>query len=82
MLQTKLASQAYHQATNHSPLSVKLDPNYVDASTQPSVYKVYPQFYRRFNLEDDNPVHSLIQLTSAITLEKIEKNCRISSSLF
>ncbi|MGB3514485.1 MAG: nitroreductase family protein [Microcoleaceae cyanobacterium] len=64
----------YYQATNHSALSVQLNPNYIDASTQPSVYKFYPKFYRRFSLEDDNPVHSLIQLTSAITLEKVEKN--------
>ncbi|MGK7920741.1 MAG: nitroreductase family protein [Trichodesmium sp.] len=74
MLQTKLASQEYHQATNHSALSVKLDPNYVNYLTQPSVYKIYPSFYRRFDLEDDNPVHSLIQLSSGITLEKVEKN--------
>lgn len=76
MLQTKLAIKEYHKATNHSSLSVKLNPNYVDASTQPSVYKVYPKFYRRYHLEDDNPVHSLIQLTSAITLEKVDKNCQ------
>lgn len=73
MLQTKIPGKEYHDRTNHSYRSVQMDPNYVDSSTQPSAYKIYPKFYRRYPLESDNPVHDLIKLTSAITLEKAYK---------
>jgi SagB-type dehydrogenase family enzyme len=62
--------KTYHDSTKHSYLSVMLDPNYVDASTQPSPFKFYPKFYRRFKLNASNPIHSFIWLTSAITFEK------------
>ncbi|WP_017716704.1 nitroreductase family protein [Kamptonema formosum] len=74
MLPTKVAGKHYHQVTKHSYLSVKIDPNYVESSTQPSPLKFYPKFYRRFPLEDDSPVHSFIRLTSAITFEKVYKS--------
>ncbi|MFN6465048.1 MAG: nitroreductase family protein [Nostoc sp. DedVER02] len=74
MLSNQMSGKAYHDATKHSYLSVQLDPNYVDASTQPSSYKVYPKFYRRVKLNLNNPVHSFISLTSAITLEKVYKD--------
>jgi SagB-type dehydrogenase family enzyme len=74
MPQSQISSKAYHDATKHSYLSVQLDPNYVDASTQPSQFKVYPKFYRRVKLNLNNPVHSFISLTSAITLEKVYKD--------
>jgi SagB-type dehydrogenase family enzyme len=74
MPQNQISSKAYHDATKHSYLSVQLDPNYVDASTQPSQFKVYPKFYRRVKLNLNNPVHSFILLTSAITLEKVYKD--------
>lgn len=74
MLKSQSIAKKYHEATNHSYLSVKIDPNYVDSSTQPSVYKVYPKFYRRFPLDDANPALDLIRLTSAITLEKAYRN--------
>jgi SagB-type dehydrogenase family enzyme len=74
MPQSKMSGKAYHDATKHSYLSVQLDPNYVDASTQPSSFKVYPKFYRRVKLNLNNPVHSFISLTSAITLEKVYKD--------
>ena len=66
----KTVGKKFHDATKHSPLSVMLDPNYVDASTQPTAFKSYPKFYRRFPLDKDNPVHKFIQLTSQITAEK------------
>jgi SagB-type dehydrogenase family enzyme len=50
-----------------------MNPNYVDSSTQPTSFKYYPKFYRRFPLEADNPVHSFIRLTSAITFQKTYK---------
>ncbi|MDZ7959585.1 MAG: nitroreductase family protein [Aulosira sp. DedQUE10] len=74
MPQSHISKQAYHQATKHSYLSVQLDPNYVDATTQPSSFKVYPKFYRRLKLNLNNPIHSFISLTSAITLEKMYKD--------
>lgn len=74
MPSSQISGKAYHDATKHSYLSVQLDPNYVDASTQPSVFKVYPKFYRRVKLNLNNPVHSFISLTSAITLEKVYKD--------
>ncbi|MEH2304490.1 SagB/ThcOx family dehydrogenase [Nostoc sp.] len=74
MPSSQIPGKAYHEATKHSYLSVQLDPNYVDASTQPSSFKVYPKFYRRVKLNLNNPVHSFISLTSAITLEKVYKD--------
>ncbi|WP_375512457.1 SagB/ThcOx family dehydrogenase [uncultured Nostoc sp.] len=71
---SQISGKAYHDATKHSYLSVQLDPNYVDASTQPSSFKVYPKFYRRVKLNLNNPVHAFISLTSAITLEKVYKD--------
>ena len=74
MLQIKSESKSYHELTNHSYQSVKINPNYVDSSTQPSTYKAYPNFYRRHLLEKDNLIHQLIKSTSAITLEKQYRN--------
>ncbi|MBD2565357.1 MULTISPECIES: SagB/ThcOx family dehydrogenase [Nostoc] len=74
MPQSQISGKTYHEATKHSYLSVQLDPNYVDASTQPSPFKVYPKFYRRVKLNLNNPIHSFISLTSAITLEKVYKD--------
>ncbi|MEH2240736.1 nitroreductase family protein [Nostoc sp.] len=74
MPQNQISGKAYHEATKHSYLSVQVAPNYVDASTQPSPFKVYPKFYRRVKLNLNNPVHSFISLTSAITLEKVYKD--------
>ncbi|ACC79158.1 SagB/ThcOx family dehydrogenase [Nostoc punctiforme] len=74
MPSSQISGKAYHEATKHSYLSVQLDPNYVDASTQPSAFKVYPKFYRRVKLNLNNPVHSFISLTSTITLEKVYKD--------
>jgi SagB-type dehydrogenase family enzyme len=68
--QLKTVGKNFHDATKHSPLSVMLDPNYVDASTQPTAFKSYPHFYRRFLLDEENSVHNFIRLTSAITLTK------------
>ncbi len=74
MPQSKNLETAYHDATKHSYLSVQINPNYVDASTQPTAFKVYPKFYRRVKLNVNNPLHSFIWLTSAVTLEKAYKD--------
>lgn len=60
----------YHDATKHSWRSVQLDPNYVDARTQPATWKTYPHFFRRFPLDAEHPVHRMLSLTSAITFQK------------
>ncbi|WP_414545126.1 nitroreductase family protein [Nostoc sp. CCY0012] len=73
MLERDKSGKAYHHETKHSYLSVQIDPNYVDASTQPVAFKVYPKFYRRVQLNLNNPVHSFIWLTSAVTFEKVYK---------
>jgi SagB-type dehydrogenase family enzyme len=73
MPQSKLSGQAYYEATKHSYLSVQMNPNHVDGSTQPRAFKVYPKFYRRVKLNCNNPTHAFIRLTSAITFEKIYK---------
>ncbi len=71
----KITVKAYHDATKHSYLSVQIDPNYVNSSTQPSSFKFFPKFYRRITLDFlNNSIHSFIWLTSAITLEKTYKN--------
>ncbi len=74
MLQSKIAGKEYHDATKHSYRSVMIDPNYVDASTQPSPFKFYPKFYRKFPIEADQTIHSFISLTSAITFKKLYKD--------
>lgn len=70
MQEVTITGKTYHNATKHSYLSVRVDPNYVDASTQPSPFKFYPKFYRRLKIDVNNPIHSFIWLTSAITFEK------------
>lgn len=74
MRKLESTEQHYHDVTKHSYRSVLIDPNYVDASTQPTPFKQYPRFYRRFKLEADNPTHELIRLTSAITFNKHYKD--------
>ena len=63
MLLAKATGKEYHDRTKHSYLSVQIDPNYVDPASQPSPFKSYPKFYRRFPLDSDNPLHSFIRLT-------------------
>lgn len=62
--------QDYHEATKHSALSVQLDPNYVDARTQPASFKRYPDFFRRFPLDLAQPLQQFLHRTSAITHRK------------
>ena len=68
--QLETIGKKFHDTTKHSPISVMLDPNYVDAIAQLDAFKIYPKFYRRFELDKQNPIHEFIRLTSAITFEK------------
>ncbi|NEQ96769.1 MAG: SagB/ThcOx family dehydrogenase [Cyanothece sp. SIO2G6] len=65
--QSGTVTNQYHLATKHSVISVQIDPNYVDARTQPTVFKTYPHFFRRFPLDPNQSLHQFISLTSAIT---------------
>lgn len=71
MLSASTSANAHHEATKHSFRSVQLDPNYVDSSTQPNPFKHYPKFFRRFPLNPEQPWHEFLQLTSAITFQKM-----------
>jgi SagB-type dehydrogenase family enzyme len=64
----------YHHANKHSYLSAQINPNYVDAKTQPKAFKIYAKFYHRVKLNLNNPLHSFIWLTSAASLEKMYKD--------
>jgi SagB-type dehydrogenase family enzyme len=68
---SKRVGKDYHDATKHSYMSVLLNPNYVNSFTQPSPFKYYPKFYRRLKINVNNPTHSFIWLTSAVTFEKV-----------
>ncbi len=70
MLRISPATNQYHEATKHSVLLVQIDPNYVDASTQPALFKTYPHFFRRFPLDLNHPLQHFLSLTSAITYQK------------
>ncbi|HBE17696.1 MAG TPA: nitroreductase [Cyanobacteria bacterium UBA11149] len=74
MLLAQATGKEYHDRTKHSYLSVQIDPNYVDPASQPSPFKSYPKFYRRFPLESDNTLHFFIHLTHAVTFRKIYKD--------
>lgn len=65
-----LVGHDFHAATKHSWRSVQMDPNYVDATTQPSPFKFYPHFFRRIPLDLEHPVHTFLHRTSAITFHK------------
>jgi len=67
----KIIKNEDHEATKLSFLSVQIDPNYVDATTQPVPFKRYPKFFRRFPLDLENPTHSFLHFTSAITFQKM-----------
>lgn len=67
----KIAKNQYHEATKLSFLSVQINPNYVDSSTQYAAFKHYPKFFRRFPLDLENPSHSFLHFTSAISSQKI-----------
>ncbi len=68
---SKIINNEAHEATKLSFLSVQIDPNYVDSTTQPAPFKRYPKFYRRFPLDLENPFHSFLHFSSTITYQKM-----------
>ncbi|MEA2028763.1 MAG: nitroreductase family protein [Campylobacterota bacterium] len=59
----------FHQATNHSYLSVRKNAFFLDWQTQPSTFKSYPHFYPRFKISDYEELENL-NLIGAITYSK------------
>ncbi|SFV60906.1 hypothetical protein MNB_SV-13-1368 [hydrothermal vent metagenome] len=61
----------YHQQTKHSYYSVRSNPNQIDWSEQPSTYKSYPKFFKKFPLVLGNPWHDLVYYSGSISAEKV-----------
>lgn len=74
----------YHASTKHSYYSVRTNPNRLDWNNQPSVYKTYPQNYKRIELDYNNENHRLFILSAGITAKKsypgVEYYLRINPS--
>jgi hypothetical protein len=77
MLQIKSSRQEYHDATKHSYLSVAMNPNYVDSSTQPTPFKYYPKFYRQFPLNFNK--ETAIARDSTVTLFLVSNYKKLSN---
>lgn len=54
----------YHQATKHSPVSIRQDPHYLDWSNQPAPFKIYPDL-------DPIPLPSDLPNTAVPALEAV-----------
>ncbi len=61
---------SYHDKTKHSYYSVRENANYLDWSTQPSTYKIYPDSFKRTKLESEVPEHSFIYRIGGISAKK------------
>lgn len=60
----------YHEKTEHSYKSVRMNSGFLDWSTQPSAFKTYPKFYPRFKLDTMRPIDNTILSAGKITFEK------------
>lgn len=60
----------YHQKTEHTYQSVRMNSGFLDWSTQPSAFKIYPKFYPRFKLDAARAIDNTILLAGKITFEK------------
>ena len=65
------SGREYHEATKHSWLSVRRNPNRLDWSRQPHSMKRYPERYRRIALSKEIPSHSFIYHIGGITAKKV-----------
>ncbi|WP_457597950.1 nitroreductase family protein [Hydrogenimonas sp.] len=64
------AARAYHEATAHTWLSVRRNPNRLDWEHQPSSMKSYPPSFSRTPLQKEIPAHSLLYHIGGITAKK------------
>jgi SagB-type dehydrogenase family enzyme len=60
----------YHQKTEHSYKSVRMNSGFLDWATQPSAFKSYPRFYHRKKLDSAKPLEGTILLAGKITFAK------------
>ena len=60
----------YHKETKHSYYSVRSNPNQMDWNLQPSTYKNYPNSFEKFELDIENPWHSIIYHAVSISTKK------------
>ncbi|WP_456456251.1 nitroreductase family protein [Nitratifractor sp.] len=63
-------TDAYHEATKHSWLSVRQRSGGLDWSTQPSVYKNYPADLPRVSLLEADPLKRFLYRVAGITAKK------------
>lgn len=59
----------FHQDTNHSYISIRKNPFFLDWRTQPKNFKTYPHFQARFKIDDFKELENL-NLIGGITYEK------------
>jgi SagB-type dehydrogenase family enzyme len=69
--------QHFHDTTTLTLKRYYSEPHFIDWTTQPRSYKVYPHFYRRFNLTDYEEL-AFIQNMGKITFEKTYYNQTIA----
>jgi len=60
----------YHQETRHSYASVRQYAHTLDWTMQPSVYKRYPERFRRFPLSSESSVGAFLRRIGGITAQK------------
>ena len=65
--------QTFHDATNITLKKYYAEPHFIDWTTQPRSYKIYPHFYRRLSL-DEHPNLAFIKNIGKTTFEKTYYN--------
>jgi len=60
----------YHDKTKHSYYSIRQNASYMDWSTQPSTYKVYPDDFQKIVLKDTLKEHKFVYLIGGISAKK------------
>ncbi len=64
------STDAYHETTKHSWISVRQHAYTLDWSTQPSTYKRYPVDFPRISLLEENPIKRFLYRVAGITAKK------------
>ncbi len=65
------SGREYHEATKHSWLSVRENPNRLDWENQPRSMKIYPEGFERIRLDRSCSAHSFIYHIGGITAKKV-----------
>ncbi len=64
------SGREYHEATKHSWISVRQNPNRLDWERQPASMKLYPSELPRIELSKEFPAHTLIYHIGGVTAKK------------